>query len=66
MASISPVFGFMAITTPLTLKSTKGMLEMQKVAPEMRRLQNEYFGIINGQAPDRHRWLTYVQVPAPR
>lgn len=32
----------MAITTPLTLKSTKGMLEMQKLAPEMRRLQNEY------------------------
>ncbi len=32
----------MAITTPLTLKSTKGMLEMQKLSPEMRRLQNEY------------------------
>ena len=32
----------MAITTPLTLKSTKGMLEMQKLAPEMRRLQNEH------------------------
>lgn len=32
----------MAITTPLTLKSTKGMLEMQKLSPEMRRLQNEH------------------------
>lgn len=32
----------MAITTPLTLRSTKGMLEMQKLAPEMRKLQNEY------------------------
>jgi YidC/Oxa1 family membrane protein insertase len=32
----------MAITTPLTLKSTKGMLEMQRLAPEMRKLQNEY------------------------
>jgi YidC/Oxa1 family membrane protein insertase len=32
----------MAITTPLTLKSTKGLLEMQKLAPEMRKLQNEY------------------------
>ena len=32
----------MAITTPLTLKSTKGMLQMQKIAPEMRRVQNEY------------------------
>ena len=29
----------MAITTPLTLKSTKGMLEMQKISPEMHRLQ---------------------------
>ena len=32
----------MAITTPLTLKSTKGMLEMQKLSPEMRKLQNEH------------------------
>ncbi|HSL74281.1 MAG TPA: YidC/Oxa1 family membrane protein insertase [Ilumatobacteraceae bacterium] len=32
----------MAITTPLTLKSTKGMLQMQRLAPEMRKLQNEY------------------------
>lgn len=32
----------MVIITPLTLKSTKGMLEMQKLAPEMRRLQNQY------------------------
>ena len=29
---------------PLTLKSTKGMLEMQKLAPEMRRLQAEHKG----------------------
>jgi YidC/Oxa1 family membrane protein insertase len=35
-------FVVMAITTPLTLKSTKGMLEMQRLAPEMRKLQNEY------------------------
>lgn len=32
----------MAIVTPLTLKATKGMLEMQRLAPEMRKLQNEY------------------------
>src|SRR6476659_1930840 len=32
----------MAITTPLTLKSTKGMLEMQRLAPQMRKLQNEH------------------------
>jgi len=34
----------MVIVTPLTLKSTRGMLEMQKLAPEMRRLQNQYRG----------------------
>lgn len=32
----------MLLITPLTLKSTKGMLEMQRLAPQMRRLQNEY------------------------
>jgi YidC/Oxa1 family membrane protein insertase len=32
----------MVITAPLTLKSTKGMLEMQRLAPEMRRLQAQY------------------------
>jgi YidC/Oxa1 family membrane protein insertase len=31
-----------AITTPLTLESTKGALEMQRLEPEIRRLQNEY------------------------
>ena len=32
----------MVIITPLTLKSTKGMLEMQRLAPEMRKLQEQY------------------------
>lgn len=32
----------MIITAPLVLKSTKGMLEMQRLAPEMKRLQNTY------------------------
>lgn len=34
----------MLIVTPLTLKSTRGMLEMQRLAPEIRKLQNEYRG----------------------
>jgi YidC/Oxa1 family membrane protein insertase len=34
----------MVLVTPLTLKSTKGMLEMQRLAPEMRRLQQEHRG----------------------
>jgi YidC/Oxa1 family membrane protein insertase len=32
----------MALITPLTLKSTKGMLEMQRLAPEMRKLQAQH------------------------
>src|SRR5688572_17630021 len=32
----------MAVITPLTLKSTKGMLEMQRLAPEMRKLQQQH------------------------
>lgn len=34
----------MTLITPLTLKSTKGMLEMQRLQPEMKRLQNQYRG----------------------
>ena len=34
----------MAILTPLTLKSTKGMLEMQRLQPEMKRLQQQHNG----------------------
>ena len=34
----------MMLVFPLTLKSTKGMLEMQRLAPEMRRLQAEHKG----------------------
>ncbi len=42
-ASIALIAGIvMLMVTPLILKSTKGMLEMQRLAPEMRKLQNEY------------------------
>jgi YidC/Oxa1 family membrane protein insertase len=34
----------MVLTAPLVLKSTKGMLEMQKLQPEMRKLQQEHRG----------------------
>ena len=34
----------MVIITPLTLKSTRGMLEMQRLQPELRRLQIEHRG----------------------
>jgi YidC/Oxa1 family membrane protein insertase len=34
----------MVLLTPLTLKSTKSMLEMQRLQPEVRRLQQQYKG----------------------
>lgn len=37
-------FAIMLLITPLTMKSTKGMLEMQRLQPEMKKLQNQYKG----------------------
>ncbi|MCU1366690.1 MAG: OxaA family protein, partial [Ilumatobacteraceae bacterium] len=37
-------FAVMVLVTPLTLKSTKGMLEMQRLQPEMKKLQAQYRG----------------------
>ena len=34
----------MVILTPLTLKGTKSMLQMQRLQPEMRRIQQQYKG----------------------
>jgi len=34
----------MLLITPLTLKSTKGMLQMQRLQPEMRRIQLDFKG----------------------
>jgi YidC/Oxa1 family membrane protein insertase len=34
----------MIVIAPLTMKSTKGMLEMQRLQPEMKKLQNQYKG----------------------
>ena len=34
----------MLLLTPLTLKSTKSMLELQRIQPEMKRLQQQYRG----------------------
>ncbi len=33
--------------------------------PVTRRLQEEFFGITSGRAPDRHGWLTYVNAARP-
>ena len=37
-------FVVMLVTAPLVLKSTKGMLEMQKLQPELRKLQQQHRG----------------------
>ena len=29
--------------------------------PITRKLQDEFFGIVHGQIPDRHNWLTIVR-----
>jgi len=34
----------MLVLTPLTLKSTRGMLNMQRLQPELRKLQIEHKG----------------------
>ena len=34
----------MLLLTPLTLKSTKSMLELQRIQPEMKRIQQEHRG----------------------
>ena len=34
----------MSLITPLTLKSTKGMLEMQRLQPEMKKMQQQFKG----------------------
>jgi branched-chain amino acid aminotransferase len=35
-----------------------------KRGPITRRLQEEFFGILQGKAADRHSWLHTVAVPA--
>jgi YidC/Oxa1 family membrane protein insertase len=34
----------MVLLTPLTLKGTKGMLELQRIQPEMKKIQQQYRG----------------------
>ena len=37
------------LVMPLTLKSTKSMLEMQKIQPEVKKLQDQYKGDVQGR-----------------
>ena len=45
----------MLLITPLTMKSTKGMLEMQRLQPEMKRLQPEMRRLQQQHKGDRQR-----------
>jgi YidC/Oxa1 family membrane protein insertase len=42
MAVIMLTLAVMVISTPLTLKSTKSMLQMQRLQPELKAIQNRY------------------------
>lgn len=41
-AIVALTLGVMAITTPLTLKSTRSMMLMQQMQPEIKRIQSQY------------------------
>jgi branched-chain amino acid aminotransferase len=36
-----------------------------KIGPITRRIKNEFFGIVEGTLPDRHKWFTAVPVKQP-
>ncbi len=49
----------MAALTPLTVKSTKSMLQMQKIQPELKKLQQKYKGPENRQALNEEMMRLY-------
>ncbi len=42
MSIVFLTLAVMVVVTPLTLKSTKSMLQMQRLQPELKRIQNQY------------------------
>lgn len=51
----------MAILTPLTVKSTRSMISMQRLQPELRRLQQKYKGPENRQALNEEMMKLYKE-----
>ena len=51
----------MALLTPLTIRSTRSMLAMQRVAPKIKRLQQEYKGSENREQLNREVLRVYKE-----
>ncbi len=49
----------MALLMPLTIRSTRSMIAMQRLAPEIRRLQQEYKGLENREQLNRELMRVY-------
>jgi YidC/Oxa1 family membrane protein insertase len=68
--SLIPNYGFaimmltiviMAVMTPLTVKSTRGMVAMQKIQPEIKKLQVKYKGAENRQTLNEELMRLYKE-----
>ena len=68
--SLIPNYGFaimmltiviMAVMTPLTVKSTRGMVAMQKIQPEIKKLQVKYKGPENRQTLNEELMRLYKE-----
>ncbi|MHB8318994.1 MAG: YidC/Oxa1 family membrane protein insertase [Acidimicrobiales bacterium] len=51
----------MAVLTPLTVKSTKSMIAMQRLQPEMKRLQQKYKGAENREQLNQELMKLYKE-----
>ncbi len=51
----------MAILTPLTIKSTRGQLAMQRIQPEMKKLQDKYKGSADRTAMNEEMMALYKE-----
>jgi YidC/Oxa1 family membrane protein insertase len=51
----------MALLTPLTVKSTKSMIQMQRLQPEIKRLQQKYKGAENREQLQRELMRVYKE-----
>jgi len=51
--------GTAAEITPVT-RVDKIAVSDGKRGPLTKKIQDAFFGILSGKAPDKHRWLTFV------
>ena len=50
---------------PLPYAQLRPMVGSGARGPVTKALQEAFFGIVRGEQPDRHRWLSQVPQPAP-